>query len=121
LGELSESDLGEITAAYTWAAELVKQHKPLIVGVRFDPSWFSEARATFFTDRPMFNSLGTISDSWRREMYVGSYDPRKVYLRHGDELPSIRDIPSDAIVSLIELQWNSSLNSLLDLVWDRHA
>jgi hypothetical protein len=119
--ELPEDERQELTDAYMAVSDLVARHRPLVVAVRFDRSWFSDERAAFFTDRHVFDSLGTTSECWRREMYVGSYDPSKIYGRHGEELPSIRDIPPDAIVSLTELSWNDHLNALLESVWHRHA
>jgi hypothetical protein len=121
VAELPEPERGEVTAAYTWVSELVKGHNPLVVGVRFDPRWFSDARVSFFTDREVFKKLGRIPGLDRREMYVGSYDPNNVYMCRGEELPSIRDIPPSAIISLTEFRWNNELDALLDRVWHGHG
>jgi len=114
--ELPEPEHREVTDAYKWVSGLMAGHKPLVVGVRFDPQWFAESRVSFFTDPEVFKRLTGLPLLGHREMYLGSYDPAKVYTHSGDEFPSIRDIPASAIMLLTELNWNDELNALLQRV-----
>jgi hypothetical protein len=114
--ELPDHDRQPVETAYAWASQLVEAHNPSVVGVRFDPCWFREARVSFFTDRARFDTLTKHAAARVYEGYAGCYDPNKAYQRRGDELPSICDIPSGAIASLTELRWNNQLDAVLERV-----